>query len=216
MRLKVLPPEEAKKDIRAKVAAWKREKANEAKRAGLEARKPKPQPKPEQREKPKEEPADLMKEAFASGWQPAPQPAPAPKPLAQEEKDEKLFAAVMGNNARLVGEMLRDGANIEARDENGWTPLMRACMRGNMDFVSDDVVEVLTKNHADVDAKDPTGWTALMFAALHGSLMATNILLACGADPNNTNHDGDTADKLATDARITKAIRMHMKRRRGI
>jgi ankyrin repeat protein len=42
--------------------------------------------------------------------------------------DEELFEAVIDGNTARVRELLRKGANVNARDENGKTPLhARGC-----------------------------------------------------------------------------------------
>jgi ankyrin repeat protein len=68
---------------------------------------------------------------------------------------------------------------INQPDRDGYTPLMRAAERGQV-----NVARVLLKNGAVADAKHPAGITALMFAAEKGRLQVVKLLLAAGADPN--------------------------------
>ncbi len=63
---------------------------------------------------------------------------------------------------RLVG----SGADVNARDENGWTALMRASLLNNS---NKEVIQVLIDSGADVNARDKNGWTALMFASANTS-----------------------------------------------
>jgi uncharacterized protein len=71
---------------------------------------------------------------------------------AQGEVDRLYFAI-----ARLL---LRKGANIEARDQDGNTPLISAAGNGET-----AVVKLLLENGADAEATDSAGRTALISAA---------------------------------------------------
>jgi Putative peptidoglycan binding domain/Ankyrin repeats (3 copies)/Ankyrin repeats (many copies) len=59
-----------------------------------------------------------------------------------------------------VKEALKNGANVNARDEAGWTPLMAAAQEG-----LPRVFSLLLKSGADVNAQSTHGETALMIAA---------------------------------------------------
>ena len=73
------------------------------------------------------------------------------------------------------------GADVEYRDENGWTPLNVAAYRGHA-----DMVRYLTEEAgADVDGEDNVGWTPTFVAALNGRLEVARILVEeRGADAN--------------------------------
>jgi ankyrin repeat protein len=68
--------------------------------------------------------------------------------------------------------LLAKGVNINARDEDGNTPLLLASADGYT-----DMVEVLLKHWADVDAKNKYGWTALMWASTFGKKDVVEMLL---------------------------------------
>ena len=57
--------------------------------------------------------------------------------------------------------LLEHGANIEAKDHEGSTALMKAAERGHT-----SIVQVLLEYGANVDAKDHLGFTALERAKL--------------------------------------------------
>ena len=69
-----------------------------------------------------------------------------------------FFMAATGAD---VVRCLEDGANIEAQDEDGWTPLHVAAAFEQ----SPAAVKTLLAAAADIEAKDETGWTALHVAA---------------------------------------------------
>jgi ankyrin repeat protein len=73
----------------------------------------------------------------------------------------------------------QNSSQIEQKDRQGFTPLMRAADRGEV-----NVVRSLLKSGAAVDGKQPGGLTALMLAARNGHLPVIKVLLAAGANPN--------------------------------
>ncbi len=77
-------------------------------------------------------------------------------------------------------ELLRDaGADLEATDGYGLTPLHYAARRGDTKIVS-----LLVEAGLDVDAKTPDGETALYLAVYHRATSCVGVLLAAGASPN--------------------------------
>jgi hypothetical protein len=131
-----------------------------------------------------------------------------------------------------VEELIRGGANVNARLSEGMRPLHHAVMGGKP-----GIVEALLRNGADVNAKDRSGWTPLHVAANnnHGELVqmlvsaganvnagdssartplhaaaspsgreAAERLLAAGADPNARDRDGRTP--LEELARTTRTL----------
>jgi ankyrin repeat protein len=101
---------------------------------------------------------------------------------------------VAGN--RAVAELLlAEGAEVNARDNNAWTPLHWAADAGNK-----DVVELLLANKAEVNAKNKDGKTSLHMAVVRSSNKAVaELLLSNGAEANAKNNDGNTPLHCAVD-----------------
>src|ERR1700722_10722117 len=81
----------------------------------------------------------------------------------QEERpiDQKLFTAVRDGNAKAVENLLTKGANANAIEANGWTPLISADTPGPK--VNLAIVRLLLAKGAKVNYKQPDqGWTPLM------------------------------------------------------
>ena len=77
--------------------------------------------------------------------------------------DEVFVARCKFGDAREIEEALRNGANANAKDNDGWTALMQAAVHGHT-----ETAELLLKHGADVNAKRNDGSTALMQAAVNG------------------------------------------------
>ena len=63
----------------------------------------------------------------------------------QEEKDKDLFDAIGNHDADKVENALKNGANVNAKNDDGDTALIRAINSGEY-----DVIELLLENGADV------------------------------------------------------------------
>ena len=124
-----------------------------------------------------------------------------PTKAEKEEATDKLFKAVKAGNSSQVTEAITEGANIEARDNDGGTALMWATHGGHT-----AIVKALIDKGADIDAKDTNGDTALMNAAFVGHKAIVEALLDKGADVTAKNKKGWTALKWATRAPHPTAI----------
>lgn len=84
-----------------------------------------------------------------------------------------MHAALRGNEARAQ-ELLRRGADVNARDPWDTTALMLAAGKGHA-----AVVRLLLRHGAEVNAQDSSGRSALMAAALAGAYtQMVNTVLA--------------------------------------
>jgi ankyrin repeat protein len=111
---------------------------------------------------------------------------------ASAQADDLIKAAENGDLPHLE-ELLAKGVNVDARNSNGWTPLIIASEMGHI-----DVVQALLAKGSDINAKDNDGWTPLMRASQFGNLGVVRALLSKGADVNAKNYSGGVALIIAS------------------
>lgn len=73
-----------------------------------------------------------------------------------------LHLATMARNLPICKFLVNSGANIDAKDSNGFTALMLACQMGN-----DDLVSLLVEHNADTSIKDTNGLFAHRLQLFH-------------------------------------------------
>ena len=114
-----------------------------------------------------------------------------PKPKATLPPDALHRAAKAGNLKGLEA-ALAAGADVNARDDKGWTALMYVVDKG---YVL--LVEPLLQAQADPDVRAPDGATALFMAVAHGHSEIIPLLMKAGADPTIKGPKGKTATEIA-------------------
>ena len=81
------------------------------------------------------------------------------------------------------------GADIEARAENGFTPLHEAAENNE----KPEVVALLLERGANIEARYPGGWTPLHQAAGYSKTSAiVELLIGKGANANVSSYGGQT------------------------
>ena len=91
-------------------------------------------------------------------------------------------------NIEAVKQHLAAGTDVNAKNQNGYTPLHKAVDDGHK-----EIVELLITEGADVNAKEGGGGTPLHHAVLFvGDKELAELLTAKGADVNAKDNDGDT------------------------
>ena len=106
-----------------------------------------------------------------------------------------LFRAVRDDDRAAVQQLLRQGANPNAREPDGTTPLGWAAVRANA-----EITELLLKAGANANLTNELGLGPLALAVANGPLALVEQLLAAGADPNVARENGE--NPLMTAARL--------------
>jgi ankyrin repeat protein len=121
--------------------------------------------------------------------------------------DEQLFKAVRYGKHDDAERIVKDGANVNATDTNGVTPIHIASEKGHT-----EIVRFLVNNGADVHCKDTDGDTPLHDAADHGRLEIVRFLVSNGSDINcKDREDGNTPLHLAVTEGHTEIVRFLVK-----
>jgi len=101
---------------------------------------------------------------------------PSPEIATAGDKNRDLTQASMNGDVEKVISLLGSGADINVKDQRGWTPLLWAVSRGQM-----DLVKLLLDKGAVVNPKHEYGWTALKIAKAKGNKEIVGLLKAHGA-----------------------------------
>jgi len=99
-----------------------------------------------------------------------------------------LHYAALRGRLSAARELIRDGADVNARDVAGSTPLMCAAMAGHA-----EVAQLLLDHGAKPNTLNDAGHGPLWYAASGGHIRTVAVLLAGGADPNLEFSGGETA-----------------------
>jgi len=163
----------------------------------------------------------LLASALAVAQAPAAEVLPPP-----ERRQELLFDAAKLGRADLIPALVKTGADVNAYNERGFTPLILAAYNGQADavealiaagadackpdatqgntaqmgvaFKGDDALAArLLKEKCDVNARNNAGQTALMMASLFGRSQQMALLLAAGAKADIVDAAGRSAASVA-------------------
>ena len=113
--------------------------------------------------------------------------------------NQDIFTYVEDGNIQLVKNYIDSGYNLNIQDEYGYTPLIYAILKDNIEIVElllnagadIKIVKLLLNADADVDKQNINGDTALIFAVKN--LEIVKLLLDSGADIDKQNNKGYTA-----------------------
>ena len=125
-----------------------------------------------------------------------------------------LMRAVIEGRRDVVAALLKRGASPDEPDNAGWTPMLRACNRGDQAIADLLLDNRATATRADLQAAAASGlaevvdrllkggvsartevvdeFLPLRWAAFSNSVPSIEALLAAGADPNERGPDGRT------------------------
>ncbi len=113
----------------------------------------------------------------------------------QEYKDEMFIWIVQNNNKikqyrliEIIEYLLDNGADINAKNNYGWTALIWASRNGHK-----DIVKLLLDNNADINVQHNNGFKALIWASVNGYEDIVKLLLDNSANINAKDKNGYTA-----------------------
>ena len=124
-----------------------------------------------------------------------------------------LHAAARANSPSLIAALVEAGADVDALDNDGHTPLLLAVgasrSRGrNAPSATFNIAAImeLVAAGADLELRDRYDRTALLLAVRWGEVAAIEVLVEAGADLKARNVNGNTALQLALYGGQTAAI----------
>src|SRR5574343_425992 len=151
--------------------------------------------------------------------------------------DESLFDACRFNECTNIMGLLQNGANIEAKDSVGLSPLMIASYNGHTEcvrvllgaganieakanegntalivaaFTCHKCVRTLIEAGANIEAKNDGGTTPLIAASVLGHYKCVETLLKAGANPFAKTNSGKTVYDFDTSPKIKEILRVAM------
>ncbi|XP_038682783.1 protein VAPYRIN-LIKE-like [Tripterygium wilfordii] len=92
---------------------------------------------------------------------------------------DALHRAARVDDVHGMKSCLSEGAKVNGRDQNGWTPLHRAAFKGRVESV-----KILLSHGAEIDVVDDAGYTPLHCAVEAGQVQVSLLLIAHGAKAN--------------------------------
>jgi len=118
--------------------------------------------------------------------------AKTPKVIPIDPQLTQELIEEMNKNWREVDisklqDLIERGADVRAKDDDGWTPLHWASWKDNV-----EIAELLIEKGADLEAKDNSGRTPLHWAAERNYIEIAKLLLERGADVEAKDKWGET------------------------
>ena len=102
-----------------------------------------------------------------------------PEPPTAKAPDISIHDAAREGNIEAVKQHLAAGTDVNAKDEDGLTPLHEAAGGGQK-----EITELFIAKGADVNANTPDGLTVFFAAILGANKEIIELLIAKGADVN--------------------------------
>ncbi|EXL65403.1 hypothetical protein FOPG_18367 [Fusarium oxysporum f. sp. conglutinans race 2 54008] len=103
-----------------------------------------------------------------------------------------LHEAAKDGLVEVVNQLLKNGADVTSRDDDGWAPINLAAGKGH-----EAVARLLVEKGAALEAKDNDGNTPLSRVAINGHEAVAKLLVEKGANLEAEDEDGYTPLSLA-------------------
>jgi methionyl-tRNA formyltransferase len=114
------------------------------------------------------------------------------------DRTADLYDAIKDKDINLIKDCLKNGANVNVLNNNGWSPLIIGSFNANQ-----EVIEILINGGADINLTNYKGTTPLMYAMSNyektGDKKNFELLIKKGADINRKDIHGKTIKDYATD-----------------
>ena len=112
-----------------------------------------------------------------------------------------LKACENGQKGVVLAFLKKDGIDVNAVDEIGFSPLHYSCKKGFR-----DIVKLLLDKDADVNTLSNESITPLHMAMIPGNREIVKMLVEAGADINATDKNGTTAVMYGIKAKKVEAV----------
>ena len=123
--------------------------------------------------------------------------------IDQDSKNAALQEACSAGQLDIVKFMIENGADVNAKNNSGGTPLNVASQGDNR-----DIVELLIENGANINNKNNNGLTPLHQASRNGQKDIVELLIAKGTEVNIKNNAGRTPLDLAEQGGYTEIVEL--------
>ena len=105
-----------------------------------------------------------------------------------------LHKAVAEGQIELILKLIKEGADINEKDDQSWTPMHLACQNGQL-----EVIKLLRKHKARIDCREKDKLTPLHIACQNGHLEVVQYLCDIKKSYNEKTIHGETALHLAAE-----------------
>ena len=127
--------------------------------------------------------------------------APDKVNFVNANKETGLIAACRSGRVDIAQYLIENGADIEAKDKKGYTPLFIA-----VENQKPDIVKLLIEKGANVKIKTKFLVTLLIIASKKGNIDIIKMLVQAGADLNDIDKNNETALSVAKSYEVRKFL----------